>query len=71
MKWTNENGFDWCEVVDIDTFVSEISDFYVFEDYIFPPSLECSENHRRIENPDTKAVGIRGGGKGHRAGNVA
>lgn len=24
MKWTNEKGFDWCEVVDIDTFVGKL-----------------------------------------------
>ena len=24
MKWTNENGFDWCEVVDIDSFVGKL-----------------------------------------------
>ncbi len=24
MEWTNENGFDWCEIVDIDTFVGRL-----------------------------------------------
>ncbi len=24
MKWTNENGFDWCEVIDIDSFVGKL-----------------------------------------------
>ncbi len=24
MEWTNENGYDWCEVVDIDTFVGHL-----------------------------------------------
>lgn len=24
MKWTNQNGFDWCEIVDIDSFVSRV-----------------------------------------------
>ena len=24
MDWTNENGYDWCEVVDIDSFVGHL-----------------------------------------------
>jgi len=24
MEWTNENGFDWCEIVDIDSFVGRL-----------------------------------------------